>query len=81
VRSRGLFAGAAFEGAKLAINYESNEGFYSDSGARALEPPDGTAPASAQRFLQVVAPITAGLNAQRESSEAPAEEAVTFPLE
>jgi lipid-binding SYLF domain-containing protein len=81
VRSRGLFAGAAFEGAKLAIDSESNERFYSDSGARALEPVDGTAPASAQRFLQVVAPITAGFSAPRESTHAPAEEAVTFPLE
>jgi lipid-binding SYLF domain-containing protein len=81
VRSRGLFAGAAFEGAKLAIDFESNEGFYADSGARALEPIDGTAPASAQRFLQVVAPITAGVTAPRKDTETPAEEAVTFPLE
>jgi lipid-binding SYLF domain-containing protein len=81
VRSRGLFAGAAFEGAKLAIDYEANERFYADSGARALEPEDGTAPASAQQFLQVVAPITAGFASPRQAAEAPAEEAVTFPLE
>jgi lipid-binding SYLF domain-containing protein len=81
VRSRGLFAGAAFEGAKLAVDYELSERFYSDSGARALEPTDGTAPASAQRFLQTVTPITAGFPAPREGANAPAEEAVTFPLE
>ena len=81
VRSRGLFAGAAFEGAKLAIDYELNERFYAGLGARALERPDGTAPASAQRFLQVVAPITAGFAAPRGGRDAPAEEAVTFPLE
>jgi lipid-binding SYLF domain-containing protein len=81
VRSRGLFAGAAFEGAKLAIDDEANEHFYSSSGARALEPEDGTAPASAQRFLQTVAPITAGVAASRVARDAPAEEAVTFPLE
>jgi lipid-binding SYLF domain-containing protein len=81
VRSRGLFAGAAFEGAKLAIDYELSERFYSESGARALEPTDGTAPASAQRFLQVVEQITAGFTAPREGTNAPPEEAVTFPLE
>jgi lipid-binding SYLF domain-containing protein len=81
VRSRGLFAGAAFEGAKLALDSEANEGFYADSGARALEPVDGTGPASAQRFLEVVTPITAGLAAPRQTADAPAEEAVTFPLE
>jgi lipid-binding SYLF domain-containing protein len=82
VRSRGLFAGAAFEGAKLAIDYETNEVFYRDSpGARALEPQTGTAPVSAVRFLEVVEPITAGLYAPRRAPEAPIEEAVTFPLE
>jgi lipid-binding SYLF domain-containing protein len=82
VRSRGLFAGAAFEGAKLAIDYDTNEVFYRDSpGARALEPQTGTAPASAQRFLEVVEPITAGLYAPQRAREAPVEEAVTFPLE
>jgi lipid-binding SYLF domain-containing protein len=81
VRSRGLFAGAAFEGAKLALDSETNEGYYADSGARALEAVDGTAPASAQRFLEVVAPITAGLAAPRQGANAPAEEAVTFPLD
>ena len=83
VRSRGLFAGAAFEGAKLAIDYEANDRFYASSagGARALLQPTGTEPASAQQFLGVVTPITAGLAAPRQVAEAPTEEAVTFPLE
>jgi lipid-binding SYLF domain-containing protein len=82
VRSRGLFAGAAFEGAKLAIDYEANDRFYASSQeAGALEPATATAPASAQRFLEVVGPITAGLAVPRRVADAPAEEAVTFPLE
>jgi len=83
VRSRGLFAGAAFEGAKLAIDYETNDSFYADSppGVRALEPETSATPASAQRFLQIVAPIAAGLPAPLRGADAPVEEAVTFPLE
>jgi lipid-binding SYLF domain-containing protein len=81
VRSRGLFAGAAFEGAKLALDADANERFYAEAGARALEPVDGTAPASAERFLETVAPITAGLAAPRQAADTPAQEAVTFPLE
>ena len=83
VRSRGLFAGAAFEGAKLAIDHEANDRFYASAqgGGRALASPTGTEPSSAQQFLQVVTPITAGLAAPRQAAEVPAEEAVTFPLE
>ena len=45
--SRGLFAGAAFEGARLDVDEEGNAVFYGD-GLAALSPPTGTAPASAR---------------------------------
>jgi lipid-binding SYLF domain-containing protein len=83
VRSRGLFAGATFEGARLAIDYERNDELYAaTAGARALETQNAATPASAARFLQIVGPITAGLGAPPpHTGEAPEREAVTFPLE
>ena len=71
------------KGAKLAIDHEANDRFYASAqgGGRALASPTGTEPSSAQQFLQVVTPITAGLAAPRQAAEVPAEEAVTFPLE
>ena len=48
--SRGLFAGAAFEGARIAIDHERNLAFYG-RGDLALAPQDAVTPNTARRFL------------------------------
>jgi lipid-binding SYLF domain-containing protein len=48
--SRGLFAGAAFEGARLSIDHERNLAFYGQQGY-ALAPQDTQTPSAARRFL------------------------------
>lgn len=79
IRSRGLFAGAAFEGARLNIDDETNALFYR-AGGRALAPQEGATPASVRRFLSVLDSVAAGqpapVRTPRENQEA-----VTFPLE
>jgi lipid-binding SYLF domain-containing protein len=48
--SRGLFAGAAFEGARLSIDHDRNLAFYGAHGY-ALAPQDAQTPSAARRFL------------------------------
>jgi lipid-binding SYLF domain-containing protein len=82
VRSRGLFAGAAFEGARLAIDKDTNARFYGRGGAeQALAPRSTATPASARRFLQTLEQVAAGITSPAASAPAPEEKAVTFPLE
>jgi lipid-binding SYLF domain-containing protein len=89
--SKGLFAGAAFEGARLDVDEEGNALFYGDGGT-ALEPPNGTAPASVRIFLDTLAEVSA--EAQRPPSGGPsnhnggkgsgagaAEEAIIYPID
>jgi lipid-binding SYLF domain-containing protein len=89
---RGLFAGAAFEGARLDVDEDGNAVFYGD-GRAALGPQTGAAPASAQQFLATLADVTgsAGLppsggpgapaNHGRGGSGKAAEEAIIYPID
>lgn len=83
-RSQGLFAGAAFEGARLDVDEQGDEAYYG-AGSRAapLRPQNEATPASARRFLLVlenaarpVGPPPAASGAETDSTEG----AVTFPL-
>jgi lipid-binding SYLF domain-containing protein len=87
LRSRGLFAGAAFEGTRLDIDQQGSAEFYAASGGRALGPVGSGTPESARRFLAVLtnaelplAPSTTR-NRPAEPSRERSEEAGTFPLE
>jgi lipid-binding SYLF domain-containing protein len=51
VQSKGLFAGAAFEGARLALDETANRGFYEGTLVRPLGAQNSSTPASARRFL------------------------------
>jgi lipid-binding SYLF domain-containing protein len=81
-RSAGLYAGAAFEGARLDVDEEGSAAYYAaDPSAQPLAEQNGGTPASARRFLlvleraaQIPAPETAPA-----ATEEP-ESAVTFPL-
>ncbi len=53
VRSRGLFAGAAFEGARLALDSEASERYYDGAGF-ALGPAGRATPPAASRLLTVI---------------------------
>src|SRR5690606_39348203 len=82
LRSRGLFAGAAFEGARLDVDEQGSERFYSaDPNARAFAAPSDGTPVSARRFLAAVE-RAATPTAPPIQSSAPGEpeEARTFPL-
>lgn len=82
VRSRGLYAGAAFEGARLDVDEQGTERFYSaDPNARAFAAPSDGTPVSARRFLAAVE-RAATPTAPPIQSSAPGEpeEARTFPL-
>ena len=60
-RSRGLYAGAAFEGARLAVDGDGNKAFYSGDEHQALGPTTATTPATAQQFLETLRVVsTAG---------------------
>jgi lipid-binding SYLF domain-containing protein len=83
-RSQGLFAGAAFEGARLDVDDEGGDAYYGDDGhAAPLRAQTEATPAGARRFLLVLenashlpAPA-ANPRAEPDSSD---EGAVTFPL-
>ena len=81
VRSRGLFAGAAFQGARLAIDDDTNAAYYRASGRRAFGPASPALPTSAQRFLETLAQVAAGPRRPQREAQPPEQEAVTFPLE
>ena len=88
IRSRGLFAGAVFEGARLDVDEQGTARFYAASGANAFEAPTNATPQAARRFLAALEraatpPRPPGAPA-RDPSSAPmesTEEARTFPLE
>lgn len=83
VESRGLFAGAAFEGARLDVDEDGSALLYAaDPRAEALEAQNQATPAAARRFLlalEQAASVPAPRAAPAEPSPPP-EEAQIFPL-
>jgi lipid-binding SYLF domain-containing protein len=82
-RSRGLFAGAAFEGARLDVDEEATALFYysANSTARAFGAPSSATPTAAREFLTALE--RAAAVRRQSSTNAPStqsEEAQTFPL-
>jgi lipid-binding SYLF domain-containing protein len=53
-RSRGLYAGAAFEGTRLAVDGDGNRAFYSGDEHQALGPPTAATPATARQFIETL---------------------------
>jgi lipid-binding SYLF domain-containing protein len=94
VRSKGLFAGAAFEGARLDVDQEASERFYAaDSRAEALGETGPATPAVVLRFIETLdeaaRPLPAALPGQPRgpdrppsgAPEKPPEEAIIYPLD
>jgi lipid-binding SYLF domain-containing protein len=87
MHSRGLFAGAAFEGTRLDVDQEASRAFYRNTGGVPLGGQTDGTPAAALPFLDALR--TAAVLAGTSSTVAPGrgspspddEEAVTFPLE
>ena len=88
MHSRGLFAGAAFEGTRLDIDQDASAAFYRDTSGVPLGAQSDETPAPALPFLDALR--TAAVLPATPSSVAPnnsgrpapsAEETVTFPLE
>ena len=83
VRSRGLYAGAAFQGARLDVDEELAAAFYRPDGdARPLTAETASTPQSARDFLRVLGTVVAAAPDQLHTpaaDESPAE-ARTFPL-
>jgi lipid-binding SYLF domain-containing protein len=81
-RSRGLFAGATFEGARLDVDEQGSERFYgADTRAQPFGEQNAATPASALRFLRTLeraATIPAPSSTQSTQDEP--EEAQIFPL-
>ena len=87
-RSRGLYAGAAFEGARLDVDEDGNTAFYGGDDRAALDSPTATTPANAQQFLAALrvvttpgAPRPSAPSGSAPSSGGSAEEAIIYPLE
>jgi lipid-binding SYLF domain-containing protein len=81
IDSRGLFAGAALEGARLGLDRKTNDAFYASTvEAVALGPQSSATPSAARRFLLRIEQATTGVIPPSETSGAN-EEAVIFPLE
>jgi lipid-binding SYLF domain-containing protein len=88
MHSRGLFAGAAFEGTRLDIDQEASAAFYRNTGGVPLGAQTSQTPAAALPFLDALrtAAVPPGPPAQRSPSDSvppptSGDEAVTFPLE
>jgi lipid-binding SYLF domain-containing protein len=87
MHSRGLFAGAAFEGTRLDVDQEASSAFYRNTGGEPLGAQTFETPAAALPFLDAlrtsaVLPATPSAVAPHGAAGAPeSEEAVTFPLE
>jgi len=83
VRSRGLFAGATIEGAKLGMDHNANRNLYPPDGdAQPLSPTTFATSASARRLLATLADAEALPSADPvtvEEDDAP-QEAVLYPL-
>ncbi|HUL81564.1 MAG TPA: lipid-binding SYLF domain-containing protein [Gammaproteobacteria bacterium] len=90
-RSRGLYAGAAFEGARLDVDEDGDEVFYGGDDRAALGPVTAATPASAQQFLETLRSVTTagaprpktptGPGGSAPSNGGSAEEAIIYPLE
>lgn len=89
LRSRGLFAGAAVEGARLDVDEQGGRRFYGRGGAEPLGPVSAATPASVRNFLDVLAsasrpsgapPTRPGPPGTRSAPPAE-EEATIYPLE
>jgi lipid-binding SYLF domain-containing protein len=94
-RSRGLYAGASFEGARLDVDEEGNARFYAGDDRAALGPTSGATPASALRYLETLrsvasttgSPATTGVppakahDATSATTAGPAEQAIIYPIE
>jgi lipid-binding SYLF domain-containing protein len=87
IDSRGLFAGAAFEGTRLDVDQQASAAFYRDTSGVPLGAQTADTPAAALPFLDAlrtaaVLPGAPSAVAPDGSSASPGdEEAVTFPLE
>jgi lipid-binding SYLF domain-containing protein len=86
MHSRGLFAGAAFEGTRLDVDQEASADFYRGTNGVPLGAQTFETPAAALPFLDALrtAAVLPGTSvvAPHESSAPPSrDEAVTFPLE
>jgi lipid-binding SYLF domain-containing protein len=92
MHSRGLFAGAAFEGTRLDVDEEASEAFYRNTSGVPLGAQTSETPATALPFLDALrtAAVSSGTSgtppaglppANMPSSNPPIEEAETFPLE
>lgn len=80
-RSRGLFAGATFEGARLEIDTASAVRYYrAGSQSRPLGPQTVATPDSAQRFLAALQSAATPSAAESRQQQRDMEEARTFPL-
>jgi lipid-binding SYLF domain-containing protein len=90
IRSRGLYAGAAFQGARLDIDEELGTEIYgADTGAVPLGAATAATPMAARRFIEsldaaLVASPTAGISdspgPNPDAAESGDSEALTFPL-
>ncbi len=81
LRSRGLFAGATFEGVRLKVDDDRSRRYYAtDAAAQALGVQNSATPASARRFLLTLEQAARERGPLRDDTGS-AEEAVTFPLE
>jgi lipid-binding SYLF domain-containing protein len=83
VRSRGLFAGAAFEGAKLDVDEQGGARYYARSMARTLREQNAGTSESVRQFLRTLEGAEQAANAPATPATQPlrrTEEAVTFPL-
>ncbi len=81
MRSRGLFAGATFEGARLEIDAASAVRYYrAGSQIRPLEPQTVATPDSAQRFLAALQSAATPSAPDNRQQQRDMEEARTFPL-
>jgi SH3 domain-containing YSC84-like protein 1 len=80
-RSRGLFAGAAFEGVRLGIDADSARRYYASQSARPLAVRGPTTPDSAARFLQTLERAeSADMTSAGSGAPAGAPGAITYPL-
>jgi lipid-binding SYLF domain-containing protein len=89
MHSRGLFAGAAFEGMRLDVDEEANAAFYRNTNAVALGAQTFQTPAAALPFLDALrtaavlpgAPSAMPPGTSHRAAPPDGEEAVTFPLQ
>ncbi len=87
MHSRGLFAGATFEGVRLDIDEQAGDAFYGNSGAKPLGEQGYGTPTSVQPFLDalrgaaLLAETPGGAGGRAAGAPGTTESAVTFPLD